>query len=486
MGAQEKLNELRTLKKSYSDLADKVLPVSDFAIEVQKGKESLATAITNKGVPCSTEDSIDMMAEKVSLIHQEHNLDGESVTGNAIFPTEYMWNIITEAYAHQRGDYSSLILCEYLKENISTINLNGADAYYTSDGDFYSEAVIHKWHDNNDKVNRYVIYYFKNSGIDFNIADISPLRLVVLGSVGVISYAIQSTTTDMYILGEVKDIIQSVVQGISAQVVNRYNIKEHSNGVMFNRIKNTHTINLFVEKITGGSVLTIGGSASAPIRDANENVRVLNIHTNEVSSCTIVNGDNNQINTFESQLLYINIYGAKKISNSYIFGGSATRYDQRDQALIEVNMPDVEEFINSKVTTSQWQKYLNQLKKIYMPKCISLSGSMIINGALANSCPTILEDIEVGELISSINLQGWNPTTLLASPADTLRLIENVKNHIANKVSDRTGQSALTATFGFRSVVASYSAGTSEQNAEIQTAWIECVNIFNSKNWNVN
>lgn len=65
---QEEIERLKTLQESYSDLSDKVIPISDLALEVQKGKEDIVNAIVKKGGTSSTSKTLGQIAKDVSLI----------------------------------------------------------------------------------------------------------------------------------------------------------------------------------------------------------------------------------------------------------------------------------------------------------------------------------------------------------------------------------------------------------------------------------
>lgn len=99
----------------------------------------------------------------------------------------YMEDIATQ---YQRSDYAVCMAGEFYK-NADTTILAGADAYLTSDGDFYDVGTTHTWHDDDDMhANRWVVYYFKEgeNKSNFMIADASacPTVLAVKGHLGAI------------------------------------------------------------------------------------------------------------------------------------------------------------------------------------------------------------------------------------------------------------------------------------------------------------
>lgn len=99
----------------------------------------------------------------------------------------YMEDIATQ---YQRSDYAVCMAGEFYK-NADTTILAGADAYLTSDGDFYTAQTTHTWHDDDDiHANRWVVYYFKEgeNKSNFMIVDATacPNVLAVKGHLGAI------------------------------------------------------------------------------------------------------------------------------------------------------------------------------------------------------------------------------------------------------------------------------------------------------------
>ena len=104
--------------------------------------------------------------------------------------SEYLYYMEDIATQYQRSDYAVAMAGEFYK-NADTTILAGADAYLTSDGDFYTAQTTHTWHDDDDMhANRWVVYYFKEgeNKSNFMIADASacPTVLAVKGHLGAI------------------------------------------------------------------------------------------------------------------------------------------------------------------------------------------------------------------------------------------------------------------------------------------------------------
>lgn len=112
----------------------------------------------------------------------------------------YMEDIATQ---YQRSDYAVAMAGEFYK-NVDTTILAGADAYLTSDGDFYTAQTTHTWHDDDDiHANRWVVYYFKEgeNKSNFMIADAAacPNVLAVKGHLGAIIANIAVSIRDIII-----------------------------------------------------------------------------------------------------------------------------------------------------------------------------------------------------------------------------------------------------------------------------------------------
>ena len=112
----------------------------------------------------------------------------------------YMEDIATQ---YQRSDYAVCMAGEFYKDADATI-LAGADAYLTSDGDFYTAQTTHTWHDDDDiHANRWVVYYFKEGENKSNFIVASneacPYILAVKGHLGAIGANYQSNITDIIV-----------------------------------------------------------------------------------------------------------------------------------------------------------------------------------------------------------------------------------------------------------------------------------------------
>lgn len=293
-----------------------ITPIAATAAAYSEGKPQLAQAITAKGVTTQPTDSLAQMASNVWLISQDV-LSGESVTGNAVFPQPYVWNLISEIYAHLRGEYPNMILAEFYK-GYDTIPLSGADAYYTCDGDFYEYATTHEWHDEAlGRSNRYIIYYFHDNYSNFNIPNTSicPRRMTILGKIGDISLSENGRIVNIYNCGEINSLQFGTYTNPWGVDVSIVGIREHTAGTLIgldsnkryvsnliigvksvsggdlvhmpngtstgNNLSSLSSINFpDTEEVTGGSLLMVGDSNTIPLGYIGvEKIKTININS---------------------------------------------------------------------------------------------------------------------------------------------------------------------------------------------------------------
>ena len=104
------------------------------------------------------------------------------------------------------------------------------------------------------------------------------------------------------------------------------------------------------------------------------------------------------------------------------------------------------------------------IEKIYMPNLIGGNAGF----ALGGSCPN-LKDVWVGEYSTNIGLGSWTATNITAAE-DIATLNANIREHIASRIKDMTGETSPTITFG----------ANLYNNLEQAT-----LDAFTAKNWTV-
>ena len=193
--------------------------------DINAGKQAIAAAITSKGVPGITpQDTLVEMANGVMQIAQQPiEIDGGDMYAAQLTGDGTLWDLykvladmknrfINASYEHggQTYNFGALIVCEYYK-GYDSLQLQGADAYYTCDGDFYDYASPnHVWHDlDNGKANRWVCFLYTNSGsrLDITNTAISPRSMYIGGHIGTIEYFVNGRLTELVCGVEETDII---------------------------------------------------------------------------------------------------------------------------------------------------------------------------------------------------------------------------------------------------------------------------------------
>lgn len=174
IGANERL------AATNARLADEILPTLRGGLQTKE----VAPADVEQVI---TPDDGYLGLQRVKVAPYER---GVQVVNRRDNESEYLYYMEDIATQYQRSDYAVCMAGEFYKSADTTI-LAGADAYLTSDGDFYTSQTTHTWHDDDDMhANRWVVYYFKQgeNKSNFMIADATacPNILAVKGHLGAI------------------------------------------------------------------------------------------------------------------------------------------------------------------------------------------------------------------------------------------------------------------------------------------------------------
>lgn len=407
--------------------------------------------------------------------------------------SEYLYYMEDIATQYQRSDYAVCMAGEFYKNTDTTI-LAGADAYLTSDGDFYNAGTTHTWHDDDDMhANRWVVYYFKEgeNKSNFMIADASacPVVLAVKGHLGAIIANIATPIQDI-IVPDGSSVLDLRLTGSNAfsNTTHIRNILNHTTGyISFNTTATNLIIGVrsssgdynnaiirqsatpikgyvvFPEltSITGYAIIGFGvsGVVSFPklerlgdggvIIEVSTSAKLLFPELREICGGVVISGNNHiQCNDIYMPKL-------ESITGGYITGGFSFR--------VTLNLKQLE-FPSLKVATSGF--LMNAFVKdteIRLPAIELLSGGLF-NGKerssgytnvgvryiyvgckgtrsqliLVNYVNSKCDDIEIGDgALQPINISSATGLTR-----------ENIVNHILAKLGDNTGQSALTLTLG--------------------------------------
>ena len=521
------------MEETSQEILAQVQQLNGLGPDVTYGKTLLAQRITNKGVLSTPEDSLVQMAEKVHLISQNPITINTSVEYEEQL-TAYgslwnLYNVRAAIFGNQviKNDYPCFILGEYFI-GYDTIELQGASAYITSDnanlhkdeqGNWVIDIAeieyggIHTWHDDGIFANRWVCYLFATVEQNFLIpsTELCPRSIYVAGHVGTISSQTQGRLSGIIIPSELEDgesINQVGALSLNAAQEWGQKVCIHNVSVLQSQIisnANTKFAYIGVKSISGTST-PISGAFSYVSFDELETYSApgfqRNAFTTDYFSAKKWKGnDGSQIGQIDVKLVrgasVVNLDSLEVLDKG---GYSASVFVVFENTRIKsINLPNL-----TTLRFGAYGSFINNdsiCEEILLPKFQTMtqnySSGLYSNGIISGNLPNLrrillgqinnsqfalckenapavapmLLDIEVGEgIVVSIKMNGWNPTTVLSTPEGIATINSNIREHIAAKVSDRTGLSALTFT-----------VSTNLYN-NLEQATIDA---FAAKNWNV-
>ena len=439
----QQLDNLRTLQQSYDAIATG-------ADAYSTGKVQLAENLEFKGVQASASETLPELAAKVRDIAQTTTeivggeMYGAQLFGDANPAQSPLWNLY-DVLAQMKtrfmgaGQYAALIVCEYYK-GYDSLQLQGADAYYTCDGDLYETSMpLHVWHDaDNGRANRWVCFLFATAGARLDITNtaISPRSMYIGGHIGTIEYFVNGRLTDLVCGVEETDIVDNFLSAGFTQ--------NFGNNIILRGVKNTKGLDV---KSSSGNVIIQGlGDISLPNdNDALlfvQNNRYIEVNTNSIAlalGTIISSGDKNRIIAATD----IIIHGA--LSSTFL------NY--------------------SKVIA------LGNYSSLQRVVIDGYKGGFRIFFATNDSIVNLI-DLEIGEANNNVRAEGWLATNVIADATKKAQLIDNIKNHILAKVSDRTGLSQLvfTVSTNMYNAIASETITWNDQTMTLADAFL-------TKNW---
>lgn len=381
----------------------------------------------------------------------------------------YMEDIATQ---YQRSDYAVCMAGEFYK-NADTTILAGADAYLTSDGDFYTAQTTHTWHDDDDiHANRWVVYYFKEgeNKSNFMIADATacPTVLAVKGHLGAIIANIAVSIRDI-IIGDdssVQDI--RVLNTMWRDMVVLKNVHEHTSthllqgtNVVYAEIRGLKKNMAATDDDANSSIRYIAYSCS--------NLRVLLLpDLEEVSGCCICYCTKLE-NLYLPKLKFIRF---KNTPSSWSFLQSSkidTLYLpelESAAAIILFESNSQNKIIAPKLT------YIN-VSRMFQFSGINSTLTKIVFGSVTTSWTfSFSSSGKFGALIhfefgadggaglsASLNLNGWTCSAIDLTAGDLVedkdkfttnkeQLLYNFKTYTIERLQNRTNISKLTLTIG--------------------------------------
>ena len=432
----QQIENLRTLQQSYDAIAGA-------AEAYNTGKEQLAANLEFKGVQASASETLPELANKVAQIAQETTIyEGADSYGKQLSADGALWDLY-QVLADMKtrfmgtGDYAALIVCEFYK-GYDSLQLQGADGYYTCDGDYYDYASPnHVWHDaDNGKMNRWVAFLYHDEGarLDITNTSISPRSMYIGGHIGTIEYFVNGRLTDLVCGIEETDVLDNFLSVEKSQA--------WSKNVNLLNVSYTDKLN-----IQNGGFVNISGLGSKTVSPGDyllqTNAQYIHIKADSI----IANGGRI-------------IYGAGASIIGIVIEGDL-------QAAYSLSGGIYWAFTNS-------DNFNAPLKYFYAPDFKGSSYDRImVYGTFSN-----LEDVLVGEANYSIIITMWNAANVIADANAKARLINNIKNHILARVKDMTGISQPL----FEIATSMFNAIKDEQ-IEWQGETMTLADAFLTKNW---
>lgn len=377
--------------------------------EVESGKKLIAQAINDKGGTASEDESLSELADDVLGIPVNVQVEDAA---NLAFPESISWNILKEAYAQQRVGYASWIVAEFFK-GYDTIPLSGADAFYTCDGDFYTEATTHTWHDDEyNKVNRFVVYYFVGDNVPFSVTQesVCPRSMAVMGKFGSINIASAGRIRQIYNGGEINDISFASTNPWSEEVL-LAGVAEHNSGYILNGNSVVQMFAIDIEVLNGGSLIY-----------ATQTVNVTAISLPSLKKITAGCLFYNYTADAFNQLNTLSLPSLEKINVQY---GLADRY------LGAV-------------------RYMQNTRKLLMPKLVKTTGQ-IISAAPGYGYGQNLILIEIGDGYNgNLDLRMWYAQNAIKDTDNSLvdegetfannreKFLYNFEHYIVDKLADNS------------------------------------------------
>lgn len=491
------------IDSKLNNISSNMISISNDIVDC---KTKLVAQLTNKGVKAYNTESLTDLVRKIEQIPQTvfkgvSEFEGVVLAPPAWNPASIAHNLQEEtlpayfpAYMDDyRKDYLSYWVAESMYTNIKTATLEGADGYYTSDGHFYqkygtqyihtfpngiTETItdsIHTW-DNDGSVNRFVVYFYLSNSYSINFKNYNKYtKLVIVGQCGGITLTGANTITDIWNFGEITGSINVNQTSGNAwhDVVSIRGYKHHANTVLiYNRMVSV----IYLPDLEECSYNLI--SPGSDYKSYAPNLFILPKLKKINTRPFLLAGGLTDLDT----LSFLHLPALKELTVPLISISGQPYHFANGLQYIELNNLEVLNITSTGIISydSSVNGSYGSLNRITIPKLKRINSGFIMYSRLT-TCNFALNliDIEVGEMETNLNLQHWNPTDVLSNITKTKRLLENIKNHIALKVSDRSGLSALSVTFKFTSSLNSHS------DSEVIATWTEIKQIFTNKNWNV-
>ena len=486
------------------EVQNKLTPIEAVLIELSNGKREMVDALALKSVQSSTDKTLSAIADDVRSIAQAPiTIDGGEMYEKQLFgaktntdvayeqdgPTWNLYKVMTDLLNDGRFvTYSGIVLCEYKKGDYSTElkNAGAGGAYYTSDGKLYTydktSENAHIWQDSmNGKSNRWVAYLFANAYSDYTIPNVElcPTSIHIGRNVGKIICTFEGNVSEIVVTdGNSLSEIQIDKNAWNGSVVLR-NVRTLENS---NFVLNTQITSIFSDCEAFGCLNR---------NEYNTKISSIILPNLKTISGGIYGLDWNS-GKVDTKLSYVQLGNADYVTNGIgEYGRGLFPNVSTDQELLYIcginSLSPTSIFAFSRVgavNTNLKKLIINGFKqgKIFnydsfygvdqYPSLTELVIDSYIGGevGLKNGQAVNLVDIIVGNCTESLNISGWNPSSVISTEEGIATINENIRNHIAANVTDRTEQESLTFTIS-----------TDLFNALEQAT----LDAFTAKNWNV-
>ena len=492
---------LRTLQQSYDALVDNQAIYNE-------GKAGLAASITAMGVQSTTSDTIAQMAAKVRQIPQVVNT-AQSDFEQMIAPTPYMWNVYTVAedlmketlpsyipsymstYRQTYGANAFFVGEYYLGYN--SLELTGADGYLTNDGDFYTisgttvthtkpdgttetwtdSTIIHTWHDDDTYCNRWVAFFYLNDAYSFTntTSSICPRRVALCGTCDSFIVSGENRLTDVWVIGTLGHF-EGGTTGTTwnpAQVIRNYTA--HNSGYIYTNPTTLTSVLLPDLKELGSTVIGITSNIRSNVRTfclpgplrtlpqgrfaiANSADLIYTYINTEEIYAPAATGDSGY---FECHYNAVPTSGNGKFILPNLLGikDTATNWSSIVRFPVNIIAPKFTTFISTnRISKSSWFFYTvgNSIQAsttfIYTPALSEVgTGTFGLERNNTVFYPD-LKDIWIGEIGINIDFSKWTATNVTTTAEGIATINANIRNHIAARIADMTGQTSPTITFG--------------------------------------
>lgn len=389
-----------------------IIPGGDCLILLEQWKHDktvIAEAITEQGVETDPTETGEQMAEKILSLQIAVPDDPSFVAPPANVVD--LWNVM---YNNQRAGYSGMYGVLMYPLGNPVVDLEGADAYLTSDGDFYTSGAQHTFI--NPAATNWVIYYFVNEAYTITI-DASVVWLKSL-------FMYKGTVNSLSLFGANIIEVVSSKDCYIAKIDKRLNL----NRLQFLSLENT-TDTLEAASFCNGNnqlsyiylpkVKIVANAATSAFINLTSLQAVSFDGLEEVIAASFLTGANS--------LLYANFPKLKSVTGSTFLSSSTLK---------KVSLPALET-----VASTNFIYTSSQIDTIEMPSLVTMTGSVLF-GATPNLKYLFLPATpggQIGNVWGNCSIEILELEQGFAKPLDITSLTLPTRDNIVNYILKRLG-----------------------------------------------